>query len=385
MVSTLQEHFNLNRASFQLNPKVSAEDRKLFFGSDFNIERIRDIENSYLAGEVPRFYMYGTYGTGKTHLLYHLKDHFERNSDPVQVLPLIVQVEALGSTRFHSLHRRMLDAVSMDRLAHALGRFQASIADYAEMQLKFATLFPNENQRNAMAMLRSTQANRTLAWKWLAGERLSASEQQVLAVTTSQLETGELVELLVAIGELFILGGERLLFLIDEAESLHNVTNGDAQTSWHDAFRRLAGEDNHSVGWILAFYETPTQTPPGFMTQGDILDRLGDRGVMRLEALPQLVLRKFLSDLLTDFVITERAVAAIKKHGLDTEVGVYPFTRDGFEAFLDEAKNDPDRAIPRTIIRAVTSCAIEALRKGQDGIGPETVREKAPAEFRPPT
>jgi len=383
MVSTLQEHFNLSRASFQLNPKVNAEDRKLFFGSDFNVQRIRDIENSYLAGEVPRFYMYGNYGTGKTHLLYHLKYHFEQSTNPVRVIPLIVQVEAQSSTRFHSLHRRMLDSITIDRLAEAVGRFQASIADYKEMQLRLATLFPSESQRNAMSMLRSTQANRTLAWKWLAGERLSASEQQVLAVTTGQLETGELIDLMVAIGELFINGGERLLFLIDEAETLHNVTNADAQTSWHDAFRRLAGEDNHSVGWILAFYETPTATPPEWMTQGDILDRLGDRGVMRLEALPQVTLKRFLNDLLTDFVVKDKAVAAISKHGMDSEVGVYPFTRDGFSAFLDEAKDHPDRAIPRTIIRAVTSCAIEALRKGQNGIGPDTVREKAPAEFYP--
>ena len=245
-MNTLQQHFSLRRANFQLNPKQSADDRTLFFGDNEHTKLIESIATSYLGGDVPRYYLFGQYGTGKTHLLYYLKHHFETQRDIDPVLPLVVQVEAQGNTRFRSLHRRFLDAITPKRLADAYSQFRSAYPDFDERERRLAELFPNEDTRRALHFLEPGPAQ-AIAWKWLTGERLSNSEQQSIGVVGTASETGELVDLLISIGELFKQVDIRLLFLIDESESLHNLTNNDAMRSWHDAFRRLAGEDNRSI------------------------------------------------------------------------------------------------------------------------------------------
>src|SRR5438128_772141 len=118
-MKTLQEQLCLKRVNFQINPKQSFDDAKLFFGSNENQKIIRDIETGYMAGYVPRIYLFGSYGTGKTHLLYHLKHHFEHNQTLVKVAPFIVQIEAESRSRYQALHKRLLDAIGIEELEKA--------------------------------------------------------------------------------------------------------------------------------------------------------------------------------------------------------------------------------------------------------------------------
>ena len=381
-MNTLQDQFCLRRANFQLNPKQSADDRTLFFGDQEHINLIESIETSYLGGDVPRYYLFGQYGTGKTHLLYYLKHHFEAQTTIEPILPLVVQVEAEGNTRFRSLHRRFLDAITPKRLSDAYSQFRSAYPEFDERDQKLTELFPDEDTRRALHFLEPGPAQ-AIAWKWLTGERLTNSEQQSIGVVGAVSETGELVELLVSIGELFKNVDTRLLFLIDESESLHNLNNNDAMRSWHDAFRRLAGEDNRSIGWILTFYASDNDEAPVFMREGDIMDRLGDKGIIVREPLQELEVKKFLKDLLDAFVDHDVAAAKIANGSLLTDPENYPFTPSARQAFLREAAATPDRAVPRTIIRALTSCAIEALRRGEPIITERIVDAKAPQEFFP--
>jgi len=379
-METLKEHFGLTRPNFLLNPKQLAADRQLFFGDSENARLIEEIESSYLGGDVPKYYMWGNYGSGKTHLLYYLKHHFETEDTVESVLPFVVQMEAQSTTKFQALHRRFLDAVTPRVLSDAYSQFRAKYAVQDERDAALAELFPSEDTRKALHFLEPGPAQ-AIAWKWLSGSSLSANEQTIIGVIGGINETGDLVELLVAIGELFRRVGKNLLFLIDESESLHNVSNNDAQRSWHDAIRRLAGEDNRSIGWIMTFYATDNDEPPQFTRDGDILDRLGDRGILVREPLESVAVDKFLKDLFGAFVDKDIAKSKIEEHGLDSDLETYPFTRDGYAAFTTEAAAAPDRSIPRTIIRGLTSCAIEALRRGVPAIDEQIVAERAPQEF----
>lgn len=380
-MKTLQEHFCLRRPNFQLNPKQSDEDRTLFFGDNENVRIIEEIDTAYLGGDVPRYYLYGNYGTGKTHLLYYLKHHFDTHTD-IPILPLVVQVEAQSNTPFQSLHRRFLDAITPKRLSDAYSQFRAQYPEADERERKTAELFPEEGTRHALHFLEGGPALAS-AWKWLTGEKLTTAEQQGIGVVGSVSATGDLVDLLVGIGELFTRVGTHLLFLVDESESLHNVSSNDAMRSWHDAFRRLAGEDNRSIGWILTFFATDNDEPPAFMREGDIMDRLGDKGVIVREPLAPIELKKFVGDLCAAFVDHEELARRIKDGSLQADPACYPFTPGGYEAFMNEASAAPERAIPRTIIRALTSCAIEALRRDSPLIDAGIVTNKAPQEFFP--
>ena len=325
--------------------------------------------------------MLGNYGSGKTHLLYYLKHYFESDNAPIPVKPLVVQLEAASTTKFQALHRRFLDAISPKALSDAYSQFRSHYPDFEEREAALAEMFQSDDARRALHFLEPGPAQ-AVAWKWLMGERLSGPEQNSIGVIGGMGETGDLIELLVSIGELFRRIGQNLLFLIDESESLHNVSNNDAQRSWHDALRRLAGEDNRSIGWIMTFYANDKDEQPMFVREGDILDRLGDRGILVREPLVPLELEKFLEDLLDAFVDQEVAKSKIADEKLDVDLEHFPFTRAGFETFLEEASAAPETTIPRTIIRALTSCAVESLRQKTPVIDDQIVAAKAPQEFQ---
>ena len=379
-MKTLQEQLCLTRVNFQINPKQSFDDAKLFFGSNENQKIIRDIETGYMAGYVPRIYLFGSYGTGKTHLLYHLKHHFEHSQTIVKVAPFIVQIEAESRSRYQALHKRLLDAIGIEELEKAYVDYSLSLG--SEREHKIRELFEDPNTYRVMQLLPTGPANKNLAWRWLTGERLSAGEQLQLGVTSALTETGDLVNLLVRIGELFKRTHRNLLFLVDESEGLKSVTNADSRASWHDAFRRLADQnDNQSVGWMLTFYTTLHEEAPEFMMEGDIMSRLGKAGQIRLEPLKPVEVREFIVDLLAEFVDKTCAEKVIASAPSKTEIDHYPFTEGGLKAFIDHSSAAPENAIPRTILRAITSCAIEALRRDVRFLDAPLVDDVVPAEF----
>lgn len=377
-LQTLQEYLSLNRPNFQINPKQSFDDASLYFGKARNEEIIAGIETGYMAGLMPRMYVFGNYGTGKTHLLYHLKHHFEREADTIKVVPIVVQVEAESKTRYQALHKRFLEGIGLERLQKAYMDYRFS-AD--EPERRFSEMF-GTNTYKVMQLLNAGPAMAPLAWRWLTAERLSAKEQQDLGVTAFPSDTGELVDLLVTIGELFKKNNQHLLFLVDESEALKDVTNADSQASWHEAFRRLADtNDNQSIGWILTFYATDFAAAPDFMLTGDITTRLGKSGQIVLESLRPVEVKGFLTDLLKAFVDRQKAAAVIAEDKLATTVELYPFTDDGLSAFVQHAGAAQENAIPRTILRAVTACALEALRKRKRVLDKELVDITVPNEF----
>jgi len=377
MKKTLQQHLCLTRPNFQINPKQSFEDASLYFGEDRNEKMILEIETGYMAGFMPRIYVMGQYGTGKTHLLYHLKHHFSKSA---LVMPFVVQVEAESKTRYQSLHKKLLDAMGLTLVEKTYRDFAHEAG--AGRDVAFAEIFPDPNLQKVMQILPSGPALQSLAWRWLIGDKLTSGEQQNLGVTTSASETGELVQILVSIGELFRRCKKNLLFLIDEGEALHNVTNHDAQRSWHDGFKRLAeSNDNQSVGWILSFYTALQDEPPTFMFEGDITTRLGRKGVVRLEPLLPVQVEDFLRDLLKAFVDKECAKKRIESLKLDTKPEIYPFTDEGLVAFVNHAKVAADQAIPRNILKAMTACALETLRGDKALIDGALVDKVAPQEF----
>jgi hypothetical protein len=372
----------LNRENFQINPKQSLQDAKLYFGKNQNAELIAAITKGYAAGYVPRVYIFGNYGTGKTHLLFHLKYHFESLKDAA-VIPILVQLEAESRTRFQSLHKRLLDGITIERIDKAYQDF-AFVAG-ADRDARFRELFADPNLHRVMPFIQAGPAFKHLAWRWITGERLTSSEQAQLGVTASLTETGDMVGVLIAVGELFKRVDRRLLFLVDEAEALHNVSNADSQGSWHDAFRRLADpNDNQSVGWIVSFYQTLNDDAPRFMMEADITTRLGRNGRIQLPPLQNVEVRQFLVDLLGSFVDKDCAAAHVASASKADPVTYFPFTDGGLNAFLEHARQAPESAIPRTILKALTACALEALDNSSPLLDADVVNRVAPAEFAEP-
>jgi hypothetical protein len=117
------------------------------------------------------------------------------------------------------------------------------------------------------------------------------------------------------------------------------------------------------------------------MLEGDITTRLGKGGQRLLEPLQPVQVKEFLVDLLKAFIDQGCADEAIKAGNPKVSPGHYPFTEAGLEAFVEHSGAAPENAIPRTILRALTSCALEALRRDTRVLDAPLVNEVVPAEF----
>jgi hypothetical protein len=91
--------------------------------------------------------------------------------------------------------------------------------------------------------------------------------------------------------------------------------------------------------------------------------------------------KEFLVDLLKAFIDKGCAEEAIEAGNLKVPLTHYPFTDAGLEAFVEHSGAAPENAIPRTILRALTSCALEALRRDTRVLDAPLVNEVVPAEF----
>lgn len=377
--TSLQDYFCLrDRPNFAINVKTSSEDAAHYFGSTRLDERLSSkIEMGFRTGFPAKVYLAGEYGAGKTHTLYHVKHHFEEqwqhDAEGYSVLPLVFELEASSESTYRVLHAEMLNAIGLERLKATVTQFLAAHA--AELDARMRDVFGSDDLVHVMrSMAVGTGEGAFLAWRWLTGETLSPRDRSDLGVAENLNGTYDLVNVIVRLGKLFEAQHQRLLFLIDEAESLHNVTKPDPQRSWHDGIRKLADQDNSTVSFVLAYFETPTSRMPGFIKEADIINRIGPESVIEVAPMEGVAnVRQFVEQL-SDYMVDKTCVAA--RSG-DVSAA-FPFDPQALELFAELCVEDLGAAVPRNIIRAVSECAIEAYRNEEPMISEDVVQRVVP-------
>ena len=96
----------------------------------------------------------------------------------------------------------------------------------------------------------------------------------------------DLVNGLVAIGNLASRVNEKLIFLVDELEQLLNVRTGDAAESIHHYMRKLAEPANASVGFLFGFKADVLDEAPEMLRRPDIQGRIGASNYIDIPTLP---------------------------------------------------------------------------------------------------
>ena len=116
-------------------------------------------------------------------------------------------------------------------------------------------------------------------------DRLTASELTSYKLTKNMDTISEMYRVLVGIMRLFVEKGIYYLFLLDEMEGLTNIRNQDSRESFHDAFRKLADDENSVVGFIVSIYAMQEEDIPDFVFREDIKTRLNKANIHHLEYL----------------------------------------------------------------------------------------------------
>ncbi len=366
-------HLSRPEKGFDVSP-WDPEDAKIYFGDQrLSIELERRIEAGYSLGKPPKIYLRGRWGAGKTHHLYHLKYVVETKGvgGVHGFIAPYLQVECEDDTPFQYLHRKMLNALGLTTVKGAVSEFLMSAG--ANRQAEQERLFGNSNLIIATQVL--SIGDDQLAWKWLSGETLSGSELRTLNVTTNLEDTTELVDVLVRIGRLLREQRNHVLFFIDEGEGLKNVRKANAQSSWHDGFRNLADNMNNAIGFILAIFVDHANETPDFISEDDIVRRLGQRNLVDLEPYSgQDEIEPFLRDLLRSRI----NLGAVSSFPDSAPADTYPFTQDAWDLFINELLHGAVSATPSKVIEGVSECSWEAHVQDVDHISIDVVQEVMP-------
>ncbi len=370
MSSPIAQAFCLRdgRRNFVINVRASEEDRSFYFGQmRLNDELVTGARQSFAMGIPPKLYMLGQYGAGKTHTLFNLK--YRLQEEP-QTVPLpytvkceLVECEFRKKTDFAYLYSQMMNAIGLDAVRNEVkGFIQSNATSNVEVLLK--QHFGDDNVARVLHNL-ALGGNAIALWKWLCGIGLPSSELSTLQLPKNLDTVHEMTQALVSMGRLFQKRQVNFLFMLDELEGCSNVTDPDAQESIHDGFRKLASDDNDSIGFIVSLMCRSEEEAPNFIMRSDILSRIGRGNVKWLNYLQEETdVEHFLRDLLNRLVDPAKKAQAESDGTIASGLSWYPFTDAAKASFVDLPVRAPTASTPRNIIKAVNECAARAQQRG---------------------
>jgi len=355
------------RKNFQINVRSSQKDRHVYFGRrKLNEELTKYIRQRYSMGMPPKKYIYGLFGAGKTHTLYNIKYQLEESpeasSQGYKVRCFMVEGEFRKKTGFEYLHEQILESIGLDDVKILVQRFLQNHATENLPQM-LCNRFGNSNVAKALHNLGLGAQNVTL-WKWLCAGKLASSELTTLGLTKNLNTAEEMTSLIVGLSKMFTEENIHCLFLLDELEGLQNVTDDDAQRSFHDAFRKLASDENDCGGFIISLHAGKEEDIPFFIYETDITNRIGKDNIHDLQYLQEEAdVEKFLEDLLSLIIDPNKKSESEGRGNIPKGLQWYPFADDAKDQFVDLAVRAPTASLPRNIIKAVNECAIQTVTR----------------------
>ena len=370
MVAPLNERFSLkdDRKNFAINFRLNRKDRAAYFGKNkINEEIIEDIRERYLMGNQPKKYLYGQYGVGKTHTLYNIKYQLEESPEAqeitdYQVKCYFIEAEFKEKTSYNYLHAQMMEALTLEKIKEIIQEYLANNAG-PNLEEKLRDDFGDANIARAIRALGYAGEPITL-WKWLCGGSLTAAELTSYNLTKNMDTISEMYHVLVGIMRLFVAKGTFNLFLLDEMEGLKNISNQDCRESFHDAFRKLADDDNDVLGFIVSIFTVGEDDLPNFIYTQDIVTRLNKANIHPLEYLAHDDdVRQFLKDLFALVIDDEKKKEKEKQGQVPSGLEYYPLTDEAMDEFVNLAISAPTASLPRNFISALNEGAVHAARR----------------------
>lgn len=373
------------RESFTIDPRINPEDARFYFGRDEIKAQLKaQIRRAFVEPGVPKMVIYGSYGSGKTQTLYHLQ-YFLQEEPPksLKLKPRMVDVvlEMQSKSNHLDWHLQLMEALGKDVVAKWVDALFNKVPNLDQL---LEQLMNDYNLTQAVKNIRGGGDIPLLAWRWLSGNHLTAAELQRLQVTRNlgDVGAGDMVNVLVGLGRLAEQNGDKLIFLMDEAEQFNNIRNPDALESVHSYLRKMAEAWNSSVGFIISAYSLTIDDMPEMMVRQDVRTRIGAHNYVEIPPLPSVEdVRKFLNQLLAEFIDQKAAEKKIQKEGLGIPLETYPLSADAFDMICQYAAQDPTKSLPRNIIKTLNECAISAWDEDKPTVDATIVNEIAPLVF----
>ena len=389
-MASLKEYFHLKKDAFDIDPKRDAE---VYFGYQPLARRILDRLASDFVQQrhVPKFFIHGGYGAGKTHTLAHIQ--YVLLNDP-QFLgdfpatePILTEMPPLKAKEsWRKIHEHLMDEIGREVIKESMrgivSRASTSTEPLEALQNAEVLRFGDKSLQNSQAQIFRNLLfggrQETLSWEWLKGKQLSIDESNMLSTETNLTGTADLLAALLNVASLVWAGlGKKIVLLLDEAEMVRSVTNPDSVQEFTWALRRLVDNDNDVLGLVVGFeQEGGMEAAPGVFTDDAVQTRVGqDSGYIDLGELvgDEGDVKQFILQMLDRLVDAQAAKATIESEGLPTEPEYFPFTQEAVDRVTQFIIDDPNRKSPRQIKNLLSEAVVKAWLDGRNSGGVQLV------------
>lgn len=369
----LKDYYFLQKyESFSIDPW---RDREIYFGDNTLEQRIvRRIESDFeQPRRVPKFFVFGEYGSGKTHTLAYIAFRLGKNKlHPTE--PIYLAMPPLSSKeRWARIHSRLVDAIGPERIYSSV----EVIADKIEGPDKIQGFLEQDILHYGDDTLKLSQANifrnflfggkqAQLSWEWLKGRKNTTDQATMLGIQKDLNEATDLVDCLLNLGVLYYKAtGKKIVFLIDEAEAVRSLQNSDSIAELQYMFRLLLDNNNTYIGLVLAVQSEANEIPE-FFEREDIRRRVDyDQGYIDLSSMVSQVssAKEFIKHVLEYLVDREKSEDTIKAENLPVSKELFPFADESVDVISSHVTELPGHASPSFILSTMSSAAIEGWRR----------------------
>lgn len=311
---------------FVINPK---KEYQIFFAREEEFNRfLTDLKATMDSGRVPRYVVFGLFGVGKTQFLLHLKHELSSKAECVYV----ETPSCHRRTRFVEFYRAIVMAIGrqtvIDMLAKGIQSVQQNRKSASEIGL-------SEDLANIISTALANNQQFTL-WRWLVGQKLSASDAASLEAVRQELADEDAVTILNSLAVLNMrFNRKSLLLLIDEFETTMHIS-GDAMVSFTEAMRSLVDEGSE-VSAVFALTARALAEMPSPISREPVVRRIGITNYIPFREYNESELEQFIHQVIAyrrdENFNVRNAIASIKSTEAVTDK-TYPFSREAIEEII---------------------------------------------------
>lgn len=334
---TMAEWFGLSKGHSDFSLDNDSDREFLFARAELNDRIMAILRRTFRTGHAPKFVLYGDWGVGKTHTMRHVEYVLTSESD-FSANVVFIELPDIGKkSTFQIAHAALLDALGLDTAKTWMTQFQARHGADATREIQELT--QSGDIAKAFATLIGFGEASRIAWDWLRGANLSSAEARSVALPSALSQSHALVQVLRFLGRLSKeVDGRPLVFLVDEATKLDNVTDADAIHHWVNAMKVISSDDVREFGFIASASYMDQDDMPLALSDQQVVTRFGESSYILLPTFGEDQARQFVDALLDEIVDDARRKQITVDHDSETEGeacgNTYPFTDAAFEELI---------------------------------------------------
>jgi Cdc6-like AAA superfamily ATPase len=329
----------------------------LFARSELNTHLQAILRKSFRTRNPPKFVLYGDWGAGKTHTLRHIQYKVEQSADYGANIVYVELPDITAKSDFRVAHAAFLDALGLDQVRNWMVQFQTKRQSASHETIQQQA--QSGDIANAFVSLISYGDAARICWDWLRGVALSAGDARSVGLAPVLDQSNQLTNVLRVLGRLSLdIDDKLLIFMLDEADKLEFVTNGDSIHHWLNAFKILSDTQTKEVGLIVAASFRDPDEMPSPLSEQQVRSRFGASHYIQLTNFDPEEAEEFVRGLLSEWIDLSKRAELLSKfsgetEGEDVTESSFPFTERSLKRFVDYACRNGGVTTPRDIQKAL--------------------------------